>query len=77
VGKFPFKRPMLAQLQARVAEPKLSFLQVLLGPRQTGKSTLLHQVAASWTGSKEINSADGLTTHAGTTRMESLVSAAE
>ena len=60
---FPFTRPMLGQLQARVAEPKLSFLQVLLGPRQTGKSTLLHQVAASWTGSKEINSADGLTTH--------------
>ena len=45
----------------RLSDPKRSFVQVLLGPRQTGKSTLIRQVADSWTGAKEIASADGLT----------------
>lgn len=56
------QRFILSQLKARLAEPKLAFLQVLIGPRQTGKSTLIRQVADSWTGAKEIASADGLTT---------------
>lgn len=37
-----FRRPMLATLLARLREPR-RFLQVLAGPRQTGKTTLARQ----------------------------------
>jgi hypothetical protein len=41
--KPPFRRPVLATLLARAREPR-RFLQVLAGPRQTGKTTLARQV---------------------------------
>lgn len=55
IRRFAFKT-----LVERLNEPQMSFLQVLIGPRQTGKSTLIQQVAATWEGSKEIASADGV-----------------
>lgn len=38
----PFQRPQLAVLTARLAEPR-HFIQVVAGPRQVGKSTLVQQ----------------------------------
>jgi predicted AAA+ superfamily ATPase len=42
----PFQRPQAAILARRLAEPR-RFLQVVTGPRQVGKSTLVQQVTAS------------------------------
>jgi hypothetical protein len=39
----PFRRPQAAILASRLAEPR-RFLQVVAGPRQVGKSTLVQQV---------------------------------
>lgn len=41
--KGPFRRPQSAVLAARLAEPR-RFIQVVAGPRQVGKSTLVQQV---------------------------------
>lgn len=41
--KTPFRRPQSAVLAARLAEPR-RFIQVVAGPRQVGKSTLVQQV---------------------------------
>jgi hypothetical protein len=41
--KTPFLRPQSAVLAARLAEPR-RFIQVVAGPRQVGKSTLVQQV---------------------------------
>jgi predicted AAA+ superfamily ATPase len=41
-----FKRPQVKVLQARLGEPR-KFIQVLAGPRQSGKTTLATQVAES------------------------------
>lgn len=41
--KAPFLRPQSALLAARLAEPR-RFIQVVAGPRQVGKSTLVQQV---------------------------------
>jgi predicted AAA+ superfamily ATPase len=41
-----FKRPQFKVLQARLGEPR-KFIQVLAGPRQSGKTTLATQVAES------------------------------
>ncbi len=40
-----FKRPLYSSLLARLGEPR-RFIQVLAGPRQTGKTTLARQVMA-------------------------------
>jgi len=40
----PFLRPQAAELARRLAEPR-RFVQVVAGPRQVGKSTLVQQVA--------------------------------
>jgi uncharacterized protein len=40
-----FKRPYTAVLAARLGEPR-RFMQVVAGPRQVGKTTLVHQVLA-------------------------------
>ncbi|HMI68253.1 MAG TPA: ATP-binding protein [Cyclobacteriaceae bacterium] len=40
-----FERPYIQQLSTRLREPR-SFIQVLMGPRQVGKSTLTGQVLA-------------------------------
>ena len=53
-------RFMLKELQARIQEESLPFIQVVIGPRQTGKSTLIGQIAESWHGNKELASADGV-----------------
>jgi len=39
----PFQRPQAAELARRLAEPR-RFVQVVAGPRQVGKSTLVQQV---------------------------------
>ena len=40
-----FRRPQAAELARRLREPR-RFLQVVAGPRQVGKSTLVQQVVA-------------------------------
>ncbi|GAB4297646.1 MAG: ATP-binding protein [Desulfuromonadia bacterium] len=40
----PYRRPRAAELARRLAEPR-RFIQVVAGPRQVGKSTLVQQVA--------------------------------
>ncbi len=45
-SKTPFQRPQAAVLSSRLHEPR-RFIQVVAGPRQVGKSTLVQQVAAS------------------------------
>src|SRR5690606_7709933 len=42
-SKVPYLRPQAAVLSARLAEPRC-FMQVVAGPRQVGKSTLVQQV---------------------------------
>lgn len=42
----PFRRPHAAELARRLAEPR-RFIQVVAGPRQVGKSTLVQQVTES------------------------------
>lgn len=41
----PYRRPQAAELRRRLAEPR-RFIQVVAGPRQVGKTTLVQQVAA-------------------------------
>lgn len=55
------KRFFYPSLAARVQQPQLNFMQVLLGPRQIGKSTAIAQLADAWSGAKVIESADQLT----------------
>ena len=38
-----FKRPIYKKIAGRITEPR-KFIQVLYGPRQTGKTTLAHQL---------------------------------
>jgi predicted AAA+ superfamily ATPase len=38
-----FKRPVYNVIRKRILEPR-RFIQVLSGPRQTGKTTLAHQI---------------------------------
>ena len=57
-----FERPLAQHLRSRLAGPR-SFIQVLVGPRQVGKTTLVHQVRATFQGRTHFASADlpGLT----------------
>jgi len=41
-----FLRPQAAELERRLSEPR-RFVQVVAGPRQVGKSTLMQQVTAA------------------------------
>jgi hypothetical protein len=41
----PYRRPQAAELRRRLAEPR-RFIQVVAGPRQVGKTTLVQQVAS-------------------------------
>ncbi len=43
-SNLPYERPQAAVLEARLHEPR-RFIQVVAGPRQVGKSTLVRQVA--------------------------------
>src|SRR5437762_5551459 len=40
----PFRRPQATELARRLAEPR-RFIQVVAGPRQVGKTTLVQQVS--------------------------------
>jgi predicted AAA+ superfamily ATPase len=57
-----FERPLAQLLRSRLAGPR-SFIQLLVGPRQVGKTTLVHQVLATFRGRTHFASADlpGLT----------------
>ena len=52
-----YKRPVYSALVARIKEPR-KFLQVLAGPRQTGKTTLIHQAMDKLNIPKHYASAD-------------------
>jgi predicted AAA+ superfamily ATPase len=52
-----FKRDIVQLLTARVAEPR-RFIQVVVGPRQVGKTTAVHQVMAEWRGAHHYTTAD-------------------
>lgn len=56
---FMFQRPHLQQLRERTAEPRKR-IQVLIGPRQTGKTTLVTQLLEAWKGLKLFVSADAV-----------------
>jgi uncharacterized protein len=45
-SRAPFQRPQAAELARRLAEPR-RFVQVVAGPRQVGKTTLVQQVTAA------------------------------
>ena len=55
--KIEFRRPQLIQLTARLEEPR-RFMQVLAGPRQTGKTTLIQQALDSIRMHSHYSSAD-------------------
>lgn len=56
-----FERPFVARLQARLAEPA-PLIQVLVGPRQVGKTTGVRQLLARWQGASHYANADDLLT---------------
>lgn len=56
-----FERPFVARLQVRMAEPA-PLIQVLVGPRQVGKTTGLRQLLARWQGASHYANADDLLT---------------
>lgn len=62
---FMFQRPHLQILRERMAEPRQR-IQVVIGPRQTGKTTLVTQLLAEWQGLKMIVSADAVSGADGT-----------
>lgn len=53
----PYERPLGAVLAARLAEPR-HFLQVVAGPRQVGKTTMVRQVLSRSTQPTVVVSAD-------------------
>jgi len=44
-----YKRDIVQQLRQRLAEPR-RFIQVIIGPRQVGKTTAVHQAVEEWNG---------------------------
>ena len=54
-----FKRPQFAEILERMSEPR-RFIQVLAGPRQVGKSTLMDQVLAEYPLPHYLFNADGV-----------------
>ena len=57
-----FKRPFYHKVMKRIEGPR-SFMQVLAGPRQVGKSTLAHQVKQSLSFPSYYATADGRSLH--------------
>lgn len=55
-----FKRDFTGVLWQRLAEP-LNFIQVLIGPRQVGKTTAVTAIAKQWQGPVHFESADAPT----------------
>lgn len=56
-----FERPFVACLQERLSEPA-PLIQVLVGPRQVGKTTGVRQMMGRWQGSLHYANADDLLT---------------
>lgn len=56
-----FERPFVARLQARLSE-SAPLVQVLVGPRQVGKTTGMRQLLARWPGALHYANADDLLT---------------
>jgi len=56
-----FERPFVARLQARLSAPA-PLVQVLVGPRQVGKTTGMRQLLARWQGAFHYANADDLLT---------------
>ena len=54
-----YKRPILSEVLDRMNEPR-RFIQVLAGPRQVGKSTLMDQVLAECPLPNYLFNADGI-----------------
>ena len=54
-------RDFTSNLAARLREKNLSFIQILTGPRQIGKTTGLQQIVAGWDGRSLMVTADELT----------------
>ena len=54
-----YKRKQLNEVSERMGEPR-RFIQVLAGPRQVGKSTLMDQVLAECTLPHYLFNADGV-----------------
>jgi uncharacterized protein len=52
-----FEREFVSVLNARLREP-LDFIQVVIGPRQVGKTTALKQIVNSWSGPSLMVTAD-------------------
>lgn len=52
-----FQRKIVDRLSTRINEPR-RFIQVVLGPRQVGKTTAVQQVLQTWQGSQHYASAD-------------------
>jgi len=52
-----FKRNKVGLLSKRLGE-ETPFIQVLLGPRQVGKTTAVHQILKSWKGESVYGTAD-------------------
>jgi hypothetical protein len=52
-----YRRPQFSQLSGRLAEPR-QFIQVVAGPRQVGKTTLVRQVLAEFGGPSRYATAD-------------------
>lgn len=57
-----YKRPLYQKVMERIEGPR-SFMQVLAGPRQVGKSTLAHQIRESLSFPSHYASADGSSLH--------------
>lgn len=54
-----YKRNYLSQLEKRIREPR-RFIQVITGPRQVGKTTLVHQLLETLPAASLYESADGI-----------------
>jgi hypothetical protein len=54
-----FERPHLQQVTKRILEPR-KFVQVILGPRQVGKTTLVSQLVQNYKSESLVVSADAL-----------------
>ncbi len=52
-----FQRELVSKLSTRINEPR-RFIQVVIGPRQVGKTTAVQQILQTWTGNHHYASAD-------------------
>lgn len=69
-----FERPYLKSVKARIEEPR-SFIQVILGPRQVGKTTMVTQLLSQLSIQSLYESADGISATSSTWLMQSWESA--